>query len=65
MAARRITKALHLQKTNLVETSSKDIDNMAIMGSSFSEIVVELSLLLAMCNDEKSFDLPSELSCSI
>ena len=42
MASCRIAETFHFQESNLVETSRKNVDHMAIVRYSFCEIVVEL-----------------------
>ena len=42
MTACVVGEVLHLQKTDLVETTSKDIDNVTIVGSTLGEAVIEL-----------------------
>lgn len=43
MATSEVDQILHFQKANLIETAGKDINDMAVIGSAFSEIVIELS----------------------
>lgn len=42
MTSSVVGKILHFQHTNLIETSSKDINNVAIVGSALGESIVEL-----------------------
>ena len=42
MAASRVGETFHLQQTDLVETASKDVDDVAILRCSFGERLVEL-----------------------
>ena len=42
MASCRIAETFHFQESNLVETSCKNVDHMAIVRYSFCKIVVEL-----------------------
>ena len=44
MTPRRVCQSLHFQQADLVKTSSKYINNMAIVGSASGKIVVELGI---------------------
>lgn len=37
-----VTEALHLKETNLVQTTSKDVDDVSVVRGTFGEVVVEL-----------------------
>jgi hypothetical protein len=39
-----VGEVLHFQQTDLIETSSEDIDNVAIIGSALGKGIVELVL---------------------
>ena len=41
MAASRVTEALHFQKTDLVQTARKDVDDVTIVSSPLCQAVVE------------------------
>ena len=47
MTSSKVGEVLHLQHTDLIKTSSENIDNVAIVGRAFGEGVVELELGLA------------------
>lgn len=46
MSTSRIRKALHLEKSDLVQAAGKNVNDVAIMGSSFGKVIVELSTLV-------------------
>ena len=43
VTARRVGQTLHLQQADLIETTSKDVDHVAIMRRASSETIVELT----------------------
>jgi hypothetical protein len=48
MAASVVWEALHLEKTNLVETTCENVHNMAIVSGPFRQLVVELEGFLVV-----------------
>ena len=42
MTSSVVGEILHFQHTNLIKTSGKDIDDVAIVGSAFGESIIEL-----------------------
>lgn len=46
MAASRVAQALHLKQANLIEATSKDVDDVSVVGCAFGQILVELCALL-------------------
>ena len=42
MATSRVAQTLHFKQTDLIKTTGKDIDGVAIMGSALGEIIIEL-----------------------
>ena len=38
-----IAQAFHFKKAHLVKTASENVDDVAVVGSSFREIIVELT----------------------
>lgn len=45
MSACGICEALHFQETNLIQTASENVNNVAIMGSPLGKIVIELTMI--------------------
>lgn len=45
MTSGRVCKSFHFKKSNLIKTACKDINDMAIVGSSLGQVVVELELV--------------------
>jgi hypothetical protein len=52
MASCRVAQTLHLEESDLIETSCKNVDNVAVVGYSFRKVVIEL-LELALILDKK------------
>lgn len=42
MSPSGVREAFHLKKTNLVKTSGENINNVTIVGCTFSQVVIEL-----------------------
>jgi hypothetical protein len=42
MTTGRIAEPLHFKKTDLIQTTSKDVDNVAIVGGPLGEIFIKL-----------------------
>ena len=51
MTTSRVGQILHLEKTNLIKTSGKDVDNMPIICGTFGEVVVKLASLVLKYKD--------------
>lgn len=48
MSTCRVGKTAHFEQTNLIKTSGKDIDNMAVVGNALGKVLVELESLLVV-----------------
>lgn len=42
MATGEVDQIFHFQKTNLVKTASKEIDDMSVIRSAFGDVVIKL-----------------------
>lgn len=45
MTTSRVREPFHFQETDLIETTGKNIDDVAVVSDSFGEVIIELALL--------------------